>query len=124
MLYMFLICTDPTVAPDPGAPPTLQPQHATLERELREEGVYVSGAALMPPEFAPVARVKGGLATDGPFAETRELVGGYYLLNCSDREHAIACAARIPVATDDWVDVRPVFLFHPDVDGITRAATA
>ena len=77
MLYMFLITYDPNVPRDPSQPPSLQPAHARLEQELRERGVYVSGAALMPAEGVPPVRVKDGrvMATDGPFAETRELTG-------------------------------------------------
>lgn len=120
MLYMFLICSDPTAAPDPSEPSTFQPQHAALERELRAEGVYVSGAALMPVQITKPVRVQRGAVqpTDGPFAETKEVLGGYYIIDCKDADAAVAYAARIPIAKRDWIEVRPIVLFHPDADRI------
>ena len=106
MLYMLLISYDPTVAPAPGEPATLQPQHSAVEQEMRAEGIFVSGAGLMPPEFAPPVRVRRGKAVDGPFAETKELIGGYYIVECVDAAEAAKQAARIPVDSRSWVDVR------------------
>jgi hypothetical protein len=117
MLYLCLISYDPNVKPLDGEPATLQPQHAAVERKMRDAGVYVSGAALMPPELAPVARIQGGrrVPTDGAFAETKELVGGYYLLDCKDADEVVTYAAMIPVDSRSWVDVRQIALFHPNV---------
>ncbi len=115
MLYMFLICDDPTVPLEPSDPPNLQPKHAELEQELREKGTYVSGAALYPYRGPTIVRVKNGKAigTDGPFAETKEAIGGYYIIDCEDEEDAIANAARIPVSPSSWIQVRPIILWHP-----------
>jgi hypothetical protein len=113
MLYMFLITYDRTKPVNP-AETNLQPQHAKLEQELRDRGSYAGGAALMPVEGIPAVRVKNGAASvDGPFAETKEVIGGYYVIDCKDREEAVALAARIPVESRSWVDVRPVALWHP-----------
>ena len=113
MLYMFLITYDRTKPVNP-AETNLQPQHARLEQELRDRGAYAGGAALMPVEGIPVVRVKNGApSVDGPFGETKEVIGGYYVIDCKDREEAVALAARIPVESRSWVDVRPVALWHP-----------
>ena len=113
MLYMFMITYDRTMPVNP-AETNLQPEHAKLEQELRERGVYAGGAALMPVEGTPLVRVKNGASSvDGPFAETKEVVGGFYVVECKDQEEAIAMAARIPVESRSWVDVRPIILWHP-----------
>lgn len=114
MLYMCIISYDPTI---PFDGPVLQPAHAELERELRSLGVFVSGAGLIPVEQGASVRVKGGrpMVTDGPFAETREVTGGYYILDCKDINEAIGYATRIPVEKRSWVDVRPIALFHPNI---------
>jgi hypothetical protein len=107
-LYMFLICHNPAVGLGPDDPPTLQPQHAALGEKLRGEGRYVSGGALMPYDAEAVVRVHGArrLGTDGPFAETKEVLGGYYIVECKDADDALSVASRIPVASDSWVQVR------------------
>ena len=120
MLYMLMINYDPT-APSEGR--VLQPEHARLEAELREQGKFVSGAGLMPVEVAGALRVQGGkmLKTDGPFPETKELLGGYYIVDCSEEE-AVEIAARIPVEKRGWVDVRQIGLFHPNVERMATIA--
>ena len=119
MLYMLLIGYDPSV---PFEGPMLQPKHAELENELREKGLFVSGAGLMPVEQGST-RVRGGkvLKTEGPFAESKEVAGGYYIVDCSEEE-AIEIAGRIPVEKRAWVDVRPIALFHPNVERISKIA--
>jgi len=113
MLYMFLINYDQTVPVNP-AETNLQPEHANLEQELRERGVYAGGAALMPVEGIPPVRVKNGtISVDGPFAETKEVIGGFYVIDCKDQEEAVAIARRIPVESRSWVDIRPIALWHP-----------
>jgi hypothetical protein len=120
MLYMLLISYDPSI---PFEGPILQPEHAKLEAELRERGVYVSGAGLMPVEAGGSFRVQGGktLKTDGPFAESKELAGGYYIVDCSE-DQAIEIAARIPVEKRSWVDVQRIALFHPNIERMASFA--
>lgn len=119
MLYMLLIGYDPSL---PFEGPLLQPKHAELESELREKGLFVSGAGLMFAEQG-WTRVRHGkaLKTEGPFAESKEVAGGYYIVDCSEEE-AIEIAGRIPVEKRSWVDVRPIALFHPNVERISKIA--
>ena len=73
-------------------------------------GVMLGGEGLQPSATATTVRVRADetLTTDGPFAETREQLGGYYLLECRDLDEAIGWAAQIPGARDGCVEVRPV----------------
>jgi hypothetical protein len=82
--------------------------------EVSKRGVFQSGAALMPTNTATTVRLRGGkiLTTDGPFAETKEQLGGYYLLNCKDLDEAIELAAKIPAAPDGSIEIRPVMEFE------------
>lgn len=79
--------------------------------ELREAGALVDGVALNESSTATTVRVEGGdtLTTDGPFAETKEVINGYYLIDVDDLDSAISWAARIP--TIGAVEVRPVLEF-------------
>src|SRR5438552_16503448 len=81
--------------------------------ESEKRGVS-AGAALMSSNTATTVRVRNGktLTTDGPFAETKEQLGGYYLLNCDDLDEAIALAAKIPAASDGSIEVRPIMEFE------------
>ena len=78
-------------------------------------GRFTGGAALYPTSTATTVRVseKGGevTTTDGPYAETKEVLNGFYLLECADLDEAIATAARIPGAWHGAVEVRPVIEF-------------
>jgi hypothetical protein len=120
MIYMLLIKYDPSM---PFEGEILQPKHAKLEAELRAEGKYVSGAGLQPVEAAGTWRVRGGktMKTDGPFAETKEVLGGYFMVDC-DEEEALKIAERIAVEKRSWIDVHPVFLYHPNVERIKAMA--
>jgi hypothetical protein len=73
-----------------------------------------SSEALYPTSAATTIRVRDGktLTTDGPFAETREALGGYYLIDCKDLDEAIEIAARIPGALNGSVEIRPVVVFE------------
>ena len=77
---------------------------------IRKSGNYISGEALQPVSTATTVRVKEGktLATDGPFAETREQLGGFYMVEAADLDQAIALAARIPGAKTGSIEVRPI----------------
>jgi hypothetical protein len=86
-----------------------------LTRELAENGSFLSAAPLHPAVTATSVRVRDGkrVVTDGPFAETREVVGGYYLIQAASREDAVQIAARVPGARMGSVEVRPVFDLAP-----------
>ena len=78
--------------------------------ELRTAGAMVAGDALQPTSNATTVRVRDGdqLVTDGPFAETKEQLGGYYLIEAKDLNEAIQIAARIPSAKLGCIEVRPI----------------
>jgi hypothetical protein len=98
-------------------------QWATIMQEYNDfgatagaAGVLGGGEALQPTPTATTIQVKGGkggelLTTDGPFAETKEVLGGFYLLECKDLDEAIHWAAQIPGAWHGRVEVRPVIDF-------------
>jgi hypothetical protein len=81
--------------------------------ELKKTGNFVAGEALEPIATATTVRIKDGkvLRTDGPFAETREQLGGFYLVEAKNLDEAVAFAARIPDAKTGSVEVRPVMKF-------------
>jgi hypothetical protein len=83
---------------------------AELAEELTARGQYLGGNPLHPVSTATTVRVRGGktLLTDGPFAETREQLGGYMLIDVENLDEALALAARGPVASVGSVEVRPV----------------
>ena len=82
-------------------------------KSIKQSGHHRGGDALKPVSTATSVRVRDGktLATDGPFAETREQLGGYYLVEAKDLDEAIAIAARIPSAKYGTIEVRPVVVF-------------
>ena len=81
--------------------------------EVRSKGALLGSDALHPTTMATTIRIRAGktLVSDGPFAETKEALGGYYILNCKDLDEAIAYAAKIPGAKDGSVEVRPIMEF-------------
>ena len=78
--------------------------------EVRAKGLFLSGEPLQPTSMATTVRLSGGktVATDGPFAETKEQLGGFYMLECRDLDEAIEYAAKIPAAAYGSIEVRPV----------------
>ena len=85
-------------------------EYVALDQTLTAEGVLRGGEALHPVESATSVRVHGGevMVTDGPFAETREQLGGFYLIEADDLDTAIGVARRIPTARNGVVEIRPV----------------
>ena len=81
-----------------------------LAHEINSKGQYLAANPLHPTSMATSVRVRNGkrLVTDGPFAETREQLGGYFLIDAKNLDEAIAIAARIPTARKGTVEVRPV----------------
>ena len=112
MKYMLLICRDEPAWDRLSATERQQIYRQTLElsEELTSRGQYLGGFPLHPSSSATSVRVRDGkrLVTDGPFAETREQLGGYMLIDVKDLDEAIAIAARIPLARTSTVEVRPV----------------
>ncbi len=87
--------------------------YAAFSAAISEAGVMVGGEALMPTSTASSITVRNGktTVTDGPFAETKEILGGYYLLECKDLDEAIKWAAQIPTAKYGTIEVRPIMVF-------------
>jgi len=85
-------------------------ESAQLTQELNSKGQYVAAGPLHPVETATSVRVRDGkrVVTDGPFAETREQLGGYYIVEAKDLDEAIAIAERIPPARLGTIEIRPV----------------
>ena len=85
----------------------------TFSEDVTKRGVFASGEALQPTTTATTVRVRDGktLVTDGPFAETKEQLGGFYILECKDLDEATAFAAKIPGAKAGSIEVRPVMVF-------------
>ena len=79
-------------------------------REVTDKGIMLGGEALQPTPTATSVRVRDGetLTSDGPFAETKEQLGGFYLLECKDLDEAIEYAAKIPGAASGSIEVRPI----------------
>jgi hypothetical protein len=109
MKFLFLLYVPPAIRDDPGARAGLEKWMA-YGRALTDAGVHLGDNALQGTETAITVRVRDGetLITDGPFAETKEMLGGYYLVDLPSREEAIAWAARVPNAPYGSVEVRPV----------------
>jgi hypothetical protein len=102
-------------------------ESAQLAHEIQAAGQYLAAAPLHPTSMAASVRVREGrrLVTDGPFAETREQLGGYFLVEAKDLDEAIAIAARIPMARRGTVEVRPVIEIPGlPVEGYPRPAVA
>lgn len=85
-------------------------QYGELIQDMRTSGSYVGGHQLQPIATASSVRVRNGkkAVTDGPFAETKEQLGGYFLVEAKDLDEALALATRIPSATSGSIEVRPV----------------
>ena len=85
-------------------------EYMDYSSQIRKSGNYIGGEALQPTATASTVRVKNGktLTTDGPFAETREQLGGFYLVEGKDLDEAISLAARIPSARMGSIEVRPI----------------
>jgi hypothetical protein len=88
-------------------------EYTDYTARIRKEGKYVAGEALQPISTATTVRVKNGktLTTDGPFAETREQLGGFYMVEAKDLDEAIALAAAIPASRTGSIEVRPILPF-------------
>ena len=85
-------------------------EHDVFSQDIRAKGQYVAGEALHPSTTATTVRVRNGKTTisDGPFAETKEQLGGFYIIEAADLNDALQVAARIPEARSGSIEVRPV----------------
>ena len=110
MQYLLLIYDNEANA----APPSEEEMQEwfSFTASIRESGNYQGGNALQPTAVATSVRVRDGstMVTDGPFAETREQLGGYYLIEAANLDEATAIAARIPSARTGTIEVRPIMV--------------
>jgi hypothetical protein len=90
-------------------------EYMDYTKRIRKSGNYVAGEALQPVSTATTVRVKNGktLTTDGPFAETREQLGGFYMVEAKDLDEAIKLAAGIPAVRTGSIEVRPIMPTPP-----------
>jgi hypothetical protein len=110
--YVMLICRDEPAWSklDLSEQQRIYAETLALAEELTARGQYLGGTPLYPSSSATSVRVRDGkrLVTDGPFAETREQLGGFMIVDVKDLDEAIAIAARIPLARTSTVEIRPV----------------
>jgi hypothetical protein len=110
--YLCLLYVSEAKLPDRGTPEWAEVVAANVAatKAMAEAGVLVDSAPLYPVNSATTVRVRDdeALLTDGPYAELKEQLGGYYLLECADLDEALRWARRIPTARDGAVEVRPV----------------
>ena len=109
MKYMLLVYMDERAMND-AQRAQCYVESTRLTQDLHQNGKYRDASPLHPVAMATSVRVREGktLVTDGPFAETREQLGGYYLIEARDLDDAIAVAARIPPACKGTIEIRPV----------------
>jgi hypothetical protein len=111
MKFLCLICAEKVMEQMPEAEAERHyEEYAEFTQSIRRSGHYVSSNRLTPSATAVTVRVRNGRVstTDGPFAETKEQFGGYYVIEAKDLEEAAQIAARIPGARRGCVEVRPV----------------
>ena len=111
MRYALLICQDETVAIDAEERSSRFAAFIAFEEEMTARGVLLGGERLRPTTTATTVRLRAGevVVVDGPFAETKEQVGGIYFVECRDLDEAIEVASKIPSANRDTIEVRPIW---------------
>jgi hypothetical protein len=123
MRYLVLIYDEQTANPSPEPPDPavwgpVMAEYDAYSQMLRDRGVYVAGEALQPVTTATTIRVRDGrtMTTDGPFAETKEALGGFYLIEAKDLDEALDLGGKCPGAKFGSIEVRPIVDFQaPDV---------
>ncbi|HEY2670523.1 MAG TPA: YciI family protein [Rugosimonospora sp.] len=110
MKYVLMLCSDATVAAhvfDEG----IAAGCAGWTEEMQRRGVLTNATGLRPPDEAATVKVRDGdvLRTDGPFAETKDQIGGFAMIECGDLEEAVALASQHPWARAGQIEVRPVW---------------
>ena len=114
---MLLIYSEPDAGPADGSPEQAAEMKDwyAVTQEMVDAGVMISGEALHPVESATTVRVRDGetISTDGPFAETKEILGGYYAIDVANLDEALSWAAKLPATPYGSVEVRPIFELPP-----------
>jgi hypothetical protein len=113
MRYVLMIALDESAGQRDGelAGDEISPEYAAFMKDAAERGVLQGGERLRLTSDATTVRVRNGetLTVDGPFAETKEQLAGYFLVDCKDLDEAIDVASRIPGAKDGSIEVRPIW---------------
>lgn len=114
MKYMLLVCWDiesMNAQTEPGPDEVENKAGFPWLDDLQERGIWITGDQLTPPRRARTVRVREGraLVTDGPFAETKEAVGGFDLIECGSMDEAVEIAAGHPLAQIGAIEVRPLW---------------
>ncbi len=113
MQYVMLICEDEKamLSADPAESEGMLAEYAKFGEDMGARGVLRGGERLRPTADATSVQVREGevLATDGPFAETKEQIGGFYIADCKDLDEAIEVASKIPAARFGTIEVRPIW---------------
>lgn len=117
MQYMLLLYGDPAQEPAFGTPEfdEMMKGYGAFSALLKSDGVLLGGEGLQGIETATSLRVRGGKVEtmDGPFAETREHLGGYYVIDVPDLDTALRYAAKVPAALYGTVEIRPLMDYNP-----------
>ena len=116
MKYLLLVCWDTgrmndQADPDPSEVAAAEEEGFPWVDDLQARGIWITGDQLAPPRRAKSVQVRDGkpLVTDGPFAETKEAVGGFDLIDCGSLEEALEIAASHPMAQAGTIEVRPLW---------------
>ena len=127
MRYALLIYTaEPTEVPPEEVMKEQMDAYGAFTREVTERGAYKGGEALQGTQTATTVKVRDGqtIATDGPFAETKEALGGFYLVEAEDLDQAIKIAGMIPGAKHGSIEVRPILEMPAEYAGSSQAVGA
>jgi hypothetical protein len=117
MRYLLLIYTRETdEAPPDDVAAASHAAYGAFTADIKARGLFQAGEALTPTSTATTVRLVDGevVATDGPFAETKEALGGFYLIEARDLDEAIEVAAKIPAAAFGSIEVRPIWELPPE----------
>jgi hypothetical protein len=116
MQYLLMIYDNEAERSKRGeaASKAMMDEYRSFTQSIIQAGNFKAGDALQPTTTATTVKVRGGktLTTDGPFAETREQLGGYYLIEAKDLDQAISIAARVPSAKSGAIEVRPIAVYN------------
>ena len=125
MQYMLMIYEDPKTYGDTEVYETILTVHQAFAGELAQAGAMRGGSELKGPETATTLRKAGGRHTlhDGPFAETKEQLGGFYLIEAPDLDAALAWARKLPMASNGAVEVRPLNAMEEEAQREPAAAS-
>jgi len=127
MRYLLLIYTEePTEMPPADVMAGQMEAYDAFSNEVRDRGLFEAGEALHPTTSATTVRVRDGetVTTDGPFAETKEALGGFYLITAKDLDEAIELAAKIPGAVHGSIEIRPILDFMAAAGSNSQAVGA